>query len=93
MRAATINLRIEPNIRDRAEHAAELQNRSVAAVVRDALAQYLERYEAEQREIREAVAAWDEYQQTGLHVTADETTAWLRSWGTENEIEPPQCHL
>ena len=54
---------------------------------------YLGKREAEQTEIREAIASWDEYQQTGLHVTGDEMSAWLRTWGTDDESEPPECHL
>ena len=42
---------------------------------------------------QELLAAWEEYQVTGLHVTQKEMLAWLDSWGTENELQPPECHL
>jgi predicted transcriptional regulator len=38
------------------------------------------------------MASWAEYQETGLHLTADEVNAWLRTWGTEADMEPPECH-
>jgi predicted transcriptional regulator len=92
-RAATINLRIEPDVRARAEAVAGQQNRKLAFVVRDALTQYIERCEAEQKEIQEAVSAWKQYEATGLHMVGDEVVAWLESWGTDNEQEPPQCRV
>jgi predicted transcriptional regulator len=36
--------------------------------------------------------AWEEYQETGLHVTASEVDAWLSTWGTEAELSAPVCH-
>jgi predicted transcriptional regulator len=40
----------------------------------------------------EALAAWQEYQDTGLHVTHGEVEKWLKSWGTKEEIPAPPCH-
>ena len=40
----------------------------------------------------ETEAAWNDYQKTGLHVTAEEVIAWLDTWGTESETEAPECH-
>ena len=93
MRTATTALRLEPDLKHRADALAEAEHRSLSAVVRDALQMFLGKREAEQTEIREAIASWDEYQQTGLHVTGDEMSAWLRTWGTDDESEPPECHL
>lgn len=93
MRTATTALRLEPDLKHRAEALAAAEQRTFSAVVRDALQMYLVQREAEQAEIREAVASWKGYQQTGLHVTGSEMSAWLRSWGSENESEPPECHL
>lgn len=38
------------------------------------------------------LAAWQEHQETGMHVTGDEVEAWLASWGTSNELPAPKCH-
>ena len=40
----------------------------------------------------EALASWSAYQETGRHLTADEVRAWLDTWGTDAEAEPPACH-
>lgn len=40
----------------------------------------------------EALAAWEEYRQTGLHVTLAEIRPWLESWGTGRNVDLPKCH-
>ncbi|MDP2829422.1 MAG: hypothetical protein Q8O37_12550 [Sulfuricellaceae bacterium] len=41
---------------------------------------------------QDAIKAWEEYQETGLHATAGEVDAWLASWGADNELPAPVCH-
>ncbi|ECT4107450.1 transcriptional regulator [Salmonella enterica subsp. enterica serovar Muenster] len=53
--------------------------------------------EAERRQAcesfkRDALAAWDEYQRTRLHLTLAEVDAWLASWGTADEQPMPELH-
>ena len=40
----------------------------------------------------EALAAWEEYQTTGLHLTGDEVSAWLKALATNAEAAMPECH-
>ncbi len=40
---------------------------------------------------RDTLKAWDEFQATGKHATAEEVDKWLASWGTENELPAPDC--
>ena len=40
-----------------------------------------------------AIAAWDAYKATGLHVTHVEADAWLAQLEAGNEVEPPVCHV
>jgi predicted transcriptional regulator len=42
--------------------------------------------------LQDTMSAWDEFQATGLHVTAMEIDTWLASWGTDNELSIPVCH-
>ena len=93
MRSTNTAVRLDPDLKRRAEVLAASERSTFSAVVRDALEAHLAKREVEQAEIRDAVAAWKEHQQTGLHITGDETSAWLRTWGTEQEGEPPACHL
>lgn len=41
---------------------------------------------------KETITAWNDYQETGLHVTAEEAAAWLDTWGTADESKAPICH-
>jgi predicted transcriptional regulator len=40
----------------------------------------------------DALAAWDEYQLTGQHVTADDADAWLARLEAGETVEPPAAH-
>lgn len=40
----------------------------------------------------EADVAWLHYQETGLHLCADEVYEWLDRWGGRRESEIPVCH-
>lgn len=48
----------------------------------------------EQRErLREdALAAWNHYEATGLHVTAGEADKWLAKLEAGKKVPPPPCH-
>ena len=42
---------------------------------------------------KDAMAAWAEYQATGLHATAEEVDAWLARLEAGDDAEPPPCHV
>lgn len=48
----------------------------------------------EKREVfRQAgIEAWEEFQMTGLHLTSDEVSEWVRSIEKEEGIRPT-CHI
>lgn len=39
------------------------------------------------------IKAWEEYESTGMHVTAEEADVWLEALENGNDVEPPECHL
>ncbi|VWC46152.1 hypothetical protein BAR24066_07380 [Burkholderia arboris] len=39
-----------------------------------------------------AVAAWNDFQANGLHVTFEEADAWLAKLEAGEDAEPPKCH-
>lgn len=69
-----------------------LQRSSFDSVVRQALREYVEREEKKMQFQQEAITAWQDFQQDGLHLTDDEVMAWLETWGTKQETEIPKCH-
>lgn len=52
----------------------------------------LEREKDRQRFYDAAEEAMEEYRRTGLHVTREEVERWLSTWGTDDELDPPEPH-
>lgn len=88
----TVSVKLDPDIRTRIENLAEARHRTAHWVMREAICQYVEREEKREAFRQDAIKAWEEYQETGLHATAAEVDRWLASWGTENELPAPVCH-
>ncbi|MHB1617724.1 MAG: CopG family ribbon-helix-helix protein [Metallibacterium sp.] len=86
------SLKIDDELKGRIQHLASLRQRSPHWIMREAIAQYVQREEAREDFKREALAAWKSYQETGLHLTGQEVRSWLNTWGTEAETELPKCH-
>ena len=42
---------------------------------------------------RNALAAWNSYQSTGLYATADEADAWLEKLEKGKDVATPKCHV
>ena len=59
--------------------------------MRKPIARYLEQEEVREAAKQAAIAAWDGYQQTGLHATFEEVDAWLSELERGLAAEPPQC--
>lgn len=91
-KAKTVSVKLDPDIRTRLENLAEAHHRSAHWVMREAIAQYVEREEKRDAFRQATVKAWEEYQETGLHATAKEVDSWLASWGAESELPAPECH-
>lgn len=90
--AKTVSVKLDSDTRIRIENLAETRHRTAHWVMREAIIQYVDREEKREAFRQDAIKAWDEYQETGLHATAGEVDIWLASWGTENELPAPVCH-
>ena len=90
--AKPTSIKLDDDLKGRVEHLAGARRRSSHWIMREAIAQYVEREEARERLRQETVQAWEEFQATGLHATAEEVENWLSSWGTEDELPAPECH-
>ena len=65
---------------------------SPAVILREAVEEYIGRRQKQDAFRQDAVAAWEHYQSTGLHVTADEADAWLAQLEAGENAAPPECH-
>lgn len=86
------SLKIDDEMKGRIQALAEQRDRSAHWIMREAIRQYVDREEARESFRQEALESWTAYQETGRHLTLSETTAWLETWGTEQEREAPECH-
>ena len=86
------SVKLDPALKSRLDHLAQVRRRSAHWIMREAIRQYVEREEARESFKEEALQAWREYRETGLHLSVEETTAWLDTWGSEKETEAPRRH-
>jgi len=90
--SSTTSLKLDAETKQRIQQLADAQRRSAHWIMREAITQYVEREEKREALRQDALAAWDDYKTTGLHVTADEADAWLAKLEAGEDAEPPECH-
>jgi len=90
--ASATSIKLDDDMKGRVRHLAEARERTSHWIMREAIAQYVEREEKREALRQDSFKAWDEYKETGQHATAEEVDQWLASWGTDNERPAPECH-
>ncbi|MGK2911039.1 MAG: CopG family ribbon-helix-helix protein [Sphingobium sp.] len=90
--ATATSIKLDDELKGRVRHLAATRRRTSHWIMREAIAQYVDREEKREVLRQDTLEAWDEFQATGLHATADEVDKWLASWGTDNELSAPECH-
>ncbi|MFC3443541.1 CopG family ribbon-helix-helix protein [Sphingobium rhizovicinum] len=90
--AAATSIKLDEVLKGRVQQLAQARDRSAHWIMREAIAQYVEREEKREALRQDNVKAWEAFQANGLHATAEEVDAWLASWGTEDELPAPPCH-
>ena len=90
--ASATSIKLDDDMKRRVRHLPEARERTSHWIMREAIAQYVEREEKREALRQDSFKAWDEYKETGQHATAEEVDQWLASWGTDNERSAPECH-
>ncbi len=90
--AKATSIKLDDELKGRVQRLAEARRRSSHWIMREAIAQYVEREEARESFKQEALASWTAYKETGRHLTGEEVRAWLNTWGTDDERVVPECH-
>lgn len=90
--AVPVSLKIDAQTKDRIKRLAQTRQRSAHWVMRQAIEQYVDREEKRDAFRAQALQAWQDYQETGLHVNGQEAVTWLESWGNDDELPAPECH-
>jgi predicted transcriptional regulator len=90
---STTSLKLDLKIKKRLQRLASARRRSPHWIMREAIEQYVEREEKREQFRQEALAAWTNFQATGLHVTAEEADAWLAKLEAGEDAATPKCHV
>ena len=90
---STTSLKLDPAMKERVHRLASARRRSAHWIMREAVEQYVEREEHREGMRQEALAAWEAYRTTGLHVTAGEADAWLAKLEAGKDAAVPKCHV
>jgi predicted transcriptional regulator len=88
---STTSLKLDYEIKKRVKQLAVARRRSPHWLMREAIEEYVSREERREQFRQNALAAWEHYQTTGLHVTAEEADAWLAKLEAGRNVAPPKC--
>lgn len=89
--ATATSIKLDEALKGRVRQLAAARRRSAHWIMREAIAQYVEREERREALRRDTLEAWAEVEATGAHTTADAVETWLSSWGTDEELPAPEC--
>ncbi len=84
-----MSVAVSPEKQARLDAIANTMSRSRNWVVNEAINQYLDLQEWQEREIETALKRADN-PAAEFH-SNEEVTKWLSSWGSERELPPPTC--
>jgi len=90
---ATTSLKLDIELKQRVQQLASARRRSAHWIMIEAVEQYVSREEKREQSRQDALAAWNDYQATGLHATAEEADAWLAKLEAGEDAEAPACHV
>jgi len=82
MSTTAMSIKLDSSYKDRLSRLATTKKRTAHALAKAAITSFIEQEERLEAERREAIASYEDYLETGLHVTLAEADEWLESWGT-----------
>ncbi len=87
------SVKIPIGLKTRIQQLADCRDKSVHALMLQAIESFVKREEKREQLRQDAIKAHENYLQTGLHVTSVEANAWLEDLSNGQNTEPPKCHL
>lgn len=83
------SIRLQPELELPLDDLAGKLDRSKNYIINQAIKEYIERHEIEERRWQDTLVALDSVK-SGRGVDEIEVTEWLSSWGAKQEKEPPK---
>jgi len=90
--ASPTSVKLDDALKDRVQRLAETRRRSSHWIMREAIAQYVEREERRETFRQDTLRAWEDYQRTGLHLSGEEVDAWLARLEEGEDADLPPSH-
>lgn len=87
------NLHLDSAVIAMVEQLASARQQTPDAIVREAVEEFALREQKREQLRGDLQLAWDEYQQDGLHLTAEETDDWLGKLQAGEDAPVPPCHV
>lgn len=87
------SVKMSPTLRERIQNLAKVRKQSAHAVMLQALETFVSREERREAWRQEGIAAWEEYKQTGLHLTQEELESWANNISQGERTPMPKCHM
>ena len=86
MATTPFSIRLDAEVKTRLEQEAQLEDRSAGYIAQKAIEDYLDAKAYKRECLREAIAEADK----GVFISEEAMDAWVKSWGTENELPMPE---
>ncbi len=93
MAMATTSIKLDAAMKERVQKIASAQRRTAHWVMREAIAEYVEREQRREQMRLDTIASLEHYERTGLHLTGDEVDDWLAKVERGEDAELPECRL
>lgn len=90
--STTTSLKLDSELKKRIRRLAVARRRSPHWLMREAVEEFVDREEKRERLRKDALAAWNHFQESGLHVTDEEADAWLAKLEAGEDAKAPECH-
>jgi predicted transcriptional regulator len=86
MKTTPFSIRLDAKLKTRIEKEAKRRDRTASFVANRAIKTYFEGLDRFTKEMEDAFAEADK----GVFISEEAMMRWMRSWGTDNELPPPE---
>ncbi len=85
-KAETFSVRLPNDVKYQVDELARLTKRSRSFIIKEAVDTYMSDCADRTRELEKAVKSAE----TGVGHSSEQILAWMKSWGTDNELPSPE---